>query len=139
MPNIFKGAGLNRRDRNDGVTEPVAWILGGDLNLTTAYLHNELKKYQRNESKDEQIHVVDAGSMIMRHGDFAMAQHMQVFQTSSQIGRDFEGVSDAHNMVVVVAKMVVGAAKPNSRSSGDASSLPTLPVITQKNCWRFRA
>ena len=41
LPNIFEDAGLVRIDRSDGVTEPVAWILGGDLNLGPPYLHNE--------------------------------------------------------------------------------------------------
>ena len=40
----------------------------------------------------------------MRHGDIALVQHMSAFQTDSLAGRDYGGVSDAHNMVVVVAK-----------------------------------
>ena len=40
LPTIFEDAGLVRADRSDGVTEPVAWILGGDLNLGPSYLHN---------------------------------------------------------------------------------------------------
>ena len=42
--------------------------------------------------------------MPKRHGDIALVQHMSAFQTDSLIGRDYGGVSDAHNMVVVVAK-----------------------------------
>ena len=34
-----------------------------------------------------------------------MVQHLTAFQTSSLIGVDYEGISEAHNMVVVIAKM----------------------------------
>ena len=42
--------------------------------------------------------------MIKRHGNVALVQHIRAFQTPSLIGADYDGVADAHNMVVVVAK-----------------------------------
>eukprot|EP00959_Pyramimonas_sp_CCMP1952_P397332 8325115-Pyramimonas_sp.AAC.1 len=62
-------AGLRSRDRSDGVTELVRWILGGDLKFGAAYLQNEIKEYQRDGTNDEEIQLVDYGSTLMRHGD----------------------------------------------------------------------
>ena len=51
-----------------------------------------------------------------------MVQHMTAFQTSSLIGHDYGGVSDAHNMVIVVGKMYAevqhgGASEPTGSSA----------------------
>ena len=43
----------------------------------------------------------------MRNGDWALVQHMNAFQPSSMIGRDYEGISDNHDMVIVEAKNYV--------------------------------
>ena len=53
------------------------------------------------------IHTVNAGSYSPRPGDVALVQHMDAFQTASKIGKDCAGASDAHNMVVVVARRCV--------------------------------
>ena len=44
LPNLFKLAGLVPFDDwGGGAVEPVAWILGGDLNLGENAIHNEMK------------------------------------------------------------------------------------------------
>ena len=50
------------------------------------------------------VQVLDAGSLVKHRGDYALAQHVKAFQKSSMIGRDYGGISDNHNMVVVVGK-----------------------------------
>ena len=40
---------------------------------------------------------------MKRHGDVALAQHVRAFQSASLIGKDYDGIDDAHNMVVVIA------------------------------------
>ena len=48
---------------------------------------------------------------------------MRAFQTASLIGKDYEGISDAHNMVVVVTKTY------GKETPGGASE-PTGPTLT---------
>ena len=74
----------------------------------------------------------------MRHGDFALTQHVQAFQTTSLIGKDYKGISDAHNMVVVVAKMYgeekhSGASEPTGPIGPPdaAEPAPTGPASTR--------
>ena len=44
MPNVLELAGLVPFDDwRGGAAEPVAWILGGDLNLGENFIHNEMK------------------------------------------------------------------------------------------------
>ena len=63
-----------------------------------------------------------------------MAQHVQAFQTDSLIGKDYGGISDNHNMVVVVAKKYGGASEPTGstchQSPGGASE-PTASELAQ--------
>ena len=101
--------------------EPAAWILGGDLNLTENSIHNRMQKYQPYNGEEPKVQIVDAGSLIKRHGDLAMAQHLTAFQSSSLIGRDYGGVSDNHNMVVVLAKMK-GEEQPGGASEPTGST-----------------
>ena len=59
----------------------------------------------------------------MRHGDWTLVQHMNVFQPSSMIGRDYEGISDNHDMVIVEAKKYVE--ETTSGASGPAKAAST--------------
>ena len=69
------------------------------------------------------VQVLEAGGMVKRHGDLAMAQHVRAFQTSSLIGRDYGGASDNHNMVIVVAKMCTeGILAPAAEPTGPTAS-----------------
>ena len=44
LPNVFRLAGLVRfKDWGGGAEEPIAWILGGDLNLDENAIHNRMK------------------------------------------------------------------------------------------------
>ena len=105
LPNVFKLAGLVPFDDwGGGAVEPAAWILGADLNLTENTINNEMKKYQPHEGDERLVQMLDAGGLMKRNGDLALTQHVTAFQTASLIGRDYEGASDNHNMVVVVAK-----------------------------------
>ena len=123
LPTMFRLAGLVPfNDWGGGAVEPAAWILGGDLNLSENTVHNEMKRYQPPKEGDERmVQMLDAGSFVKRKGDFALAQHMKAFQTASLIGKDYGGISDAHNMVVVVAK------KYGEERDGGASE-PTGPT-----------
>ena len=61
LPNIFRLAGLVPfEDWGDGAVEPVAWILGGDLNLGENTIHNEMKKYQPFGGGQRLIQTLDA-------------------------------------------------------------------------------
>ena len=109
LPNVFGLAGFVPFDEwsDDFRAEPLAVILGGDLNLGENSIHNEVKQLQPEQGSKHMVQTLHAGSLVMRHGDFALAQHVRAFQTSSQIGKDYDGISDNHNMVIVVAKMLV--------------------------------
>ena len=107
LPNVFELAGLLPFDDwRGGAAEPVAWILGGDLNVSENLIANQMLKCQPHGGGERLVQTVDAGSLVKRHGDLAMAQHVRVFQRDSLIGLDYGGISDNHNMVIVEAKEV---------------------------------
>ena len=134
LPNVFRLAGLVPFDDwRDGAAEPVAWILGGDLNLGPNYIANEMNKYQPPRGDERGVQIVDAGSLVMHPGDYALTQHMETFKKSSMIGRDYQGISDNHNMVVVFGKLRAvekrgGAVEPTG---------PTAPPLGA-GCWSAR-
>ena len=139
LPNIFRLAGLVPFDEwRGGAEEPVAWILGGDLNMGENSIHNEMRKYQPPFGVEPLIQLLDAGGLVKRHGDLALAQHFTAFQSSSMIGTSYGGFSDAHNMVVVTGKMQTKeqlgdaaeptGSKPSGRPGG--ASEPSGPADT---------
>ena len=106
LPNVFKHAGLVPFDHwsNDGA-ESLAWILGGNLNLGQLTIVNGMKQFQPHGGGERLVQMIEAGGLLKHHGDWAMAQHVRAFQTASLIGHDYGGISDAHNMVVVLAQL----------------------------------
>ena len=129
---MFKLAGLKPfNDWGGGAVEPAAWILGGDLNLGENTIRNEMKRHQPPKGDERLVQTLDAGSFAKRHGNLALTQHVKTFQKTSLIGRDYGGISDAHNMVVVVAK------KYGGERDGGASE-PTGPTGPLRRC-RARA
>ena len=65
LPNVFKRAGLVPfRAWRGGAAEPVAWILGGDLNLGENTIHNEMKQFQPPCGRERMVQVLDSGSLI---------------------------------------------------------------------------
>ena len=74
---------------------------------------------------------------MMHRGDVALCQHMKAFQKSSLIGHDYRGISDTHNMVLVLAKMYVeeahsGAAEPTA-SRERRGALPKAVSTSEKH------
>ena len=70
---------------------------------------------------------------MMRQGDVALCQHMQAFQKSSMVGKDYRGISDAHNMVLVLAKVDgqethSDAAEPTGSTKRRAATLKAAPT-----------
>ena len=129
LPNLFRLAGLVPfEDWSGGAAEPAAWILGGDLNLGENTIHNEMKKYQPHRGGERLVQTVEAGGLVKHHGDVAMVQHVTAFQTSSLIGRDYGGISDNHNMVIVVAKR-------NAQERHSGASEPTGPTASRAAAW----
>ena len=119
---MFKLAGLKPlMDWGGGVVEPVAWILGGDLNLGENTIRNELKTYQPPTGDERLVQVFGAVGFLKRHGDLALAQHVTACQTTSLIGKGYGGISGAHGMVVAVAR------KYGGERDGGASE-PTDPA-----------
>ena len=108
LPRLFELAGLVPFDEwGGGAAEPAAWILGGDLNLGEGTISNEMNRYQPHYGTRGKVQTIDSGGFMKRHGDIALAQHVRAFQKAASIGKDYRGVSDAHNMVVVLAKINV--------------------------------
>ena len=114
LPNLFRLAGLVPFEQwGGGAAKPAAWILGGDLNMGEAVISNEVKRYQPPSGTRGTVQMLDSGSFVKRGGDIALAQHVRAYQRVALIGKCYNGVSDAHNMVVILAKTVVMTAGPN--------------------------
>ena len=106
IPEILERIGA-RRDGN-GVAEPVAWILGGDLNCGACFLSEVVKDYQPfrdcgdlQNVRGKFIQQILSHAIRVERGDIAIVQHLQAFQISTSVGKNFGGVSDAHDLVVV--------------------------------------
>ena len=92
--------------------------------------HQRDEKYQPHNGSERMVQMLDSGSFLKHRGDVASAQHVRAFQRASTIGKDYGGISDAHNMVVVVAKRNAaerhgGASKPAGRSMPPAAAART--------------
>ena len=104
LPEILKAVGA--REGGSGAGEPTAWILGGDLNCGEHYLSNLLQHYQpthRNVTGagGEVQQIMSHTEAKVRHGDIALAQHLEAYQVETTVVKTFSGVSDNHDLVVV--------------------------------------
>ena len=128
LPTIFRLAGLAPfEDWSGGASEPAAWILGGDLNLGVNAIRNEIEPYQPRESDEHMVQIVQDDALLRHHGDMALVQHMRAFRIASMIGKSYGGISDAHNMVVVVAELNhqedrTGVAEPSALAATHAAA-----------------
>ena len=95
-----------------GASEPPAWIIGGDLNCTAAWLADQAGAYQPQEhdaegenARGQYIQQCWSTADKPRQGDVALVQGMWAFECNVGIGKSFgrEYMSDNHDMVVVAA------------------------------------
>ena len=134
LPNLFRHAGLVPFDEwGGGAAEPAAWILGGDLNMGEASISNYMKNFQPPHGGARSVQMLESGSFIKRHGDIALAQHVKAFRRAALIGKDYGGVSDAHNMVVVVAKPLPAAPQPAARGGAPEPAVRRVVLKARKN------
>ena len=117
---------VSTRRNGNGAAEPVAWILGGDLDCGQDYLSEAVKHYQPNlncgvshlseavkhyqpnhdtadlqNEKHKFVQHIPSHLFKVLKGDIALVQHLRAFQTNTSIGRSYGGVSDAHDLVIV--------------------------------------
>ena len=113
LPNVFRLAGLvDFDDWGGGAAEPAAWILGDDEMKNTSH-HKVTDTWLRRFIREVWSRAMETWPL-------------SAFQTSSLIGVDYGGISDRHNMVVVVAKKYVeekhgGASEPSDSTKGSGA------------------
>ena len=141
-----------------GVSEPTAWILGGDFNCGPNYLSNHCVNYQQYDAEGDYCNkvqfVVSKTTGQVEPGDIALVQGLRAYQVQTTVGTSFGRMSDAHELVVVPVSLpdVVFSSsgenapaksapcgKPVSlldavpRSSGENAPAKPVPCINDKN------